>query len=679
MTLPPTDAEFDALQDRATSPDSGPTFGEVLQRRMGRRDVLRGALAGTALAAGLGPALVAHDAAAQGASASGAAAPAGGSFPFKELVRVADRTHHVAEGHQTQVLIRWGDPLFQDSPAFDPLGQTAAAQLRQFGYNNDFLGFVPLPQGSRSADHGLLCVNHEYTNTEVMLPGLVPQGQERIDWSRYTREMAEVEMAAHGASIVEVKRGADGAWAYVRGSKYNRRVSALDTVFEMVGPAAGHNRLKTSADPTGRRVIGMFNNCAGGITPWGTYLSGEENIDGYFVGKIDQSHPEQRSHDRMGLPSGRNPWGRFFDRFDVNKEPQEPLRYGWVCEIDPYDPAAMPRKLTALGRFKHEGATPVVNGDGRVVVYMGDDQRFEHVYRFVSKGRYDPADRKANMRLLEEGTLFVGRFDADGTLEWLPLVHGQGPLTAENGFRDQGDVLIDARIAATLVGATRMDRPEDVEVHPRTGKVYVTLTNNEDRRPEGANPLSAVNAANPRPANIWGQIVEMIPPGGDHAAARFTWELLVKAGNPEKPETGASFNPATSANGWFACPDNLASDGQGRLWVGTDQGWGWIRASGGADGLYGMETEGPLRGTARLFFQTPVGAELTGPCFTPDDRTLFVAVQHPGVDNVEKFTASGLSATFEDPGSRWPDFDEKMPPRPSVVVITKAGGGIVGT
>ncbi|HYC02374.1 MAG TPA: PhoX family phosphatase [Azospirillaceae bacterium] len=675
MHRPPlTAAEFDARQDLATSPDSTPTFGEIVERRFGRRDLLRGLLAGTALAAAGAP-IAAGDALAQAATAAKGAA---GSFGFKELAAGVDVTHKVAEGYEAKVLIRWGDPLFKDSPAFDPMKQTAAAQLRQFGYNNDYLGYFPLPMGSGNPDHGLLCVNHEYVNVEVMQPGLTAPNSDRVDPARYTRANAEVEMAAHGGSVVEVRRGADGAWAVVRDGSYNRRINGLDTEFRLVGPAAGHNRLKTAADPSGTRVIGMLNNCAGGVTPWGTWLSGEENIDGYFTGTIDQSHPEQRNHDRMGLPSTWYLWGRHFDRFNVNKEPREANRYGWVCEIDPYDPASTPRKLTALGRFKHEGATPVLAKDGRVVVYMGDDQRFEHVYRFVSKGTFKPGDRAANMKLLEEGTLYVARYDADGTLAWLPLVHGQGPLTAKNGFKDQGDVLIEARIAATLLGATRMDRPEDVEVNPKTGKVYVTLTNNESRLKEGFADLATPNAANPRAENAWGHIVEMIPPDGDHTASTFRWEILLKAGDPSKPEVAASFNPATSKDGWFSCPDNLAVDGQGRLWVGTDQGSKWTYTSGKCDGLYGMETEGALRGTAKLFFRVPVGAELTGPCFTPDDKTLFVSVQHPGCDAVENFTKSGLDATFEDPGTRWPDFDDKTPPRPSVVVITKQGGGVIG-
>lgn len=669
--------EFEAVQDRAASPADAPTFGDVVQQRLGRRDILRGMLGTSAIAAFAPVVLAPADARAQ----KPAGAPDGFGFTFKELKRGVDRTHHVAEGYDADVLIRWGDPLFDDSPDFAPHRQTADNQLKQFGYNCDYTAFFPLPQGSDKADHGLLWVNHEYTQAEMMFPGLATDDRGRYDHTHITREMAEVEMAAHGGSLVEVKRGADGKWTYVRGGRFNRRINALNTRITLTGPAAGHARLKTKDDPEGRTVIGMLNNCAGGVTPWGTVLSGEENIDGYFMGTVDQSHPEQRNHDRMTVPSAWTAWGLHFDRFDVNKEPREANRFGWIVEIDPYDPTSTPRKLTALGRFKHEGAGVTINKDGRIVVYMGDDQRFEHVYRFVSKGRYNPDDRKANMKLLDEGTLSVARYDADGTLTWLPLVHGKGPLTAANGFKDQGDVVICARIAATLLGATRMDRPEDVEVNPATGLVYLLLTNNDDRLPDlpHHSPLSKVNAANPRAGNSWGHIVEMLPPDGDHAADSFKWEILVKAGNPADPATGATFNKATTEDGWFSCPDNCAFDHMGRLWVGTDQGTKWEWTSGYADGVWAMETQGPLRGTARLFFRVPVGAELTGPTFTPDDQTLFVAVQHPGSDGVGDYTKSGArGGTFADPGTRWPDFKDDTPPRPSVMAITRKGGGVLG-
>jgi secreted PhoX family phosphatase len=381
---------------------------------------------------------------------------------------------------------------------------------------------------------------------------------------------------------------------------------------------------------------------------------------------LPKEHPEARNHRRYGVPGNFYAWGKFHDRFDVLKEPNEPNRFGWIVEIDPFDPTSTPKKRTAFGRGKHEGAAGVINADGRYVIYSGDDQRFDYVYRFVTTARVDRANPKANRDILDDGVLSAARYNADGTIDWLPLVHGQGPLTAENGFMSQADVLIERRIAADLVGATKMDRPEDVEASPITQKVYVALTNNSRRKPD------QIDAANPRADNRFGHIIEMTPPGGDHAAAQFRWEMLVRCGDPAVAEVGATFSTGTSANGWFGMPDNVAFDSQGRLWIATD---GNAKSrTGRTDGLWGVETEGPGRGTSRHFFRVPVGAELCGPCFTPDDETLFVAVQHPGEGE-----SAGMSSTFEEPATRWPDFKSNMPPRPSVVAITKRGGGKIGT
>jgi secreted PhoX family phosphatase len=341
--------------------------------------------------------------------------------------------------------------------------------------------------------------------------------------------------------------------------------------------------------------------------------------------------------------------------------------------MDPFDAAATPVKHTALGRFRHEGAEVIVNKDGRVVLYSGDDSPFEYIYRFVSRNIFRAGDKAHNMRLLSEGTLSVARFEADGQVRWLPLVFGQGPLTPANGFASQADVLIDARIAADLLGATPMDRPEDVQPHPASGKVYAMLTNNARRRPE------QVNGPNPRPQNEFGHIIEMTAPGGDHAADSFAWDLLIKCGDPRVTEVGALWNPATSADGWFASPDNLAFDAKGRLWVATDQGAAWARKTGKADGLYAVDTEGEDRALSRLFFRAPVGAEVCGPCFTDDGETLFVAVQHPAADGVKDWRPFGRESTFEDPATRWPDFKPGMPPRPSVLAIRKKGGGPIAS
>jgi len=656
---------YEAHDNVPLSPATADAIGDIILQRYSRRAVMRGTLGVTAAAALFGPALLA------GRSAHAEAAQDDEDrFAFTELPAGVDGNHHVASGYRADVLLRWGDPLFPDSPPFDPLRQSAEAQLRQFGYNNDYIAFFPLDDTRR---RGLLCINHEYTNEEVMFPGLVRQ--DVICFPDMTAELVDIEMAAHGVTVVEIARGEDG-WRPVRDGAYNRRISPASTVMTVDGPAAGHERLKTSADPSGRNILGTLNNCAGGATPWGTYLTAEENFHGYFWSALcasggkaptDLGGAQAKSYKRYGVPGLWQAWGKFVDRFDVDKEPNEPNRFGWIVEIDPFDPNSVPVKHTALGRFRHEGAECLVNKDGRVVVYAGDDARFDYVYRFVSNGKYDPEDRAGNKLLLSEGTLSVARFDADGSVTWLPLIFGQGPLTKENGFSDQGDVLIDARLASDLLGPTRMDRPEDVQPNPVTGRVYVILTNNTKRK------AGEEDAANPRAENVFGHVIEMTPPDGDHAAGRFAWDLLVRCGDPSVASVGALWNPATSENGWFACPDNATTDSDGRLWISTDQGEPW--PTGRADGLYALETEGMRRGTGKLFFRCPVGGEMCGPRFTPDQETLFVAVQHPGTDATDRYQGFERASTFADPATRWPDFDPNMPPRPSVLVITKIGGG----
>ncbi len=640
---------------------NNPTLGDVIAQRLARRNLLKGLLATAAIAAVAPPAF--------GGSEEEPA------FGFAEIAHGVDETHHVAGGHRADILLRWGDPIVAGAPDFDPKKQSAAAQSKQFGYNNDYVGFVPI-----DANRGLLCVNHEYTVPEVMFPGIKEkQSAKEVNFAAMTKELVDIEMAAHGCSVVEIQRGADGRWSWVPGSKYNRRITALDTEIRIGGPASGSKRLQTSADPVGSKVIGTINNCAGGMTPWGTYLTAEENFNNYFQGKLPEGHAEAANYKRSGVPGGEYAWGRYHDRFDLAKEPNEPNRFGWIVEIDPLDPAAAPVKRTALGRFKHEGAETALAKDGRVVVYSGDDERFEHVYKFVTEGRFNSGNRAANRDLLEHGTLYAAKFNPDGSGEWLPLVHGGEKLTAANGFNDQGDVVIEARRAAELLGATPMDRPEDIEPNPVTGKVYVNLTNNSRRQQNPDKPgQPGPEPANPRAKNEWGHIVEITSADGDHAATRFSWDMLVRCGDPSKPEIQAMWNPKTSENGWFSCPDNMAIDHRGRLWVGTDQGTAWAKASGTADGVWALETEGPGRGTGRMFFRVPVGAEITGMLFLPGDTAMTIGVQHPGVDGVENWKPFGRESTFDDPATRWPDFKDGMPPRPSVVMITREDGGKIG-
>ena len=643
-------------QDIGVNASANPTIGDVIADRFSRRDLVKGALGVAAIAATTGS-FALDSAKAQG---NGPAS----RFHFEEIEAKVEQNHAVAKGYDADVLIRWGDPVLPGAPAFDPLAQTAQAQSRQFGYNNDFLGYFPMPGAANPSAHGLLVVNHEYTNEELMFAGIGRQDLRNVAFAKMTPELAAIEMAAHGGSVIEVRRDA-GKWSVVPNSKYARRIDA-STPMEITGPAAGHVRMQTSDDPGGKRVLGMVNNCAGGVTPWGTWLTCEENFHGYFWGKLDEQHAEARNYKRYGIPGNWVNWGKYTERFDLAKAPNEPNRFGWIVEIDPFDASSTPKKRTALGRMKHEGAAGIISKDGRYVVYTGDDERFDYVYRFVTTARVDLANPKANVDILDSGTLSVARYDADGTLIWLPVVFGEGPLTAANGFNSQADVLIEARRAADLLGATKMDRPEDIEASPKTNKVYVVLTNNNRRKAE------ETDAANPRANNLFGHLIEMSPPDGDHAAAKFRWEILVRCGDPAVAAVGTTFSSDTTRNGWFGMPDNVAFDSEGRLWVATDGNSN--AATGRADGIWGIETEGPGRGTSRHFYRAPMGAEMCGPCFTPDSETLFVAIQHPG----EADDDAGPAATFENPSTRWPDFKPDMPPRPSVVAITRKGGGRIG-
>jgi secreted PhoX family phosphatase len=609
--------------------NSQPTLADLIDLRLNRRGLLRGA---AALAA-----------ASPFAAAAQEAGPS--TLRFKELAHAYDPQQHVADGYDMQVLIRWGDPVVAGAPAFDPANQTAAGQEKQFGYNNDFLGLHPLPLGSRTSDRFLLVANHEYTNTELMFPNLGRDGA--------SKAQAEIELAAHGGAVVEIVRES-GQWKVVPDSKYARRLSG-NTPMQISGPAAGHEKMKTSADPTGRTVLGMFNNCAGGSTPWGTWLTCEENFDAYFNGDAAK-HPDAAVLKEYGFSRSRYTWSKHFDRFSFDKEPNEPNRFGWVVEIDPYDPGSPPVKRTALGRFKHEGCTYTLAKDGRVVFYTGDDERGEYVYKFVTSRPWNANDRAANRDLLDDGVLHVARFADDGKVEWLPLVHGQGPLTAENGFAS----LIKARLAANLLKPTPMDRPEDIETNPVNGRVYVVMTNNTDRTPD------KVDKANPRAANAHGHIIEIAPADGDHAATAGTWSIFLLAGKPGQ-DAGARYHRATTNDGWLSCPDNVAFDSKGRMWIATD---GAPTAAGIADGVYATDTTGLGRALTRCFYQAPAGAEVCGPIFTPDDQTFFIAIQHPGEER---------GSTFEKPVTRWPDFKPDLPPRPSVVVITKKGGGPIGS
>lgn len=674
------------------TPPTAPTLNRLIADRLSRRDFF-GLVGGTAATLTL-----AGTAAAMGQAPDAAFSPATGSWPntrhaaalnFSEIAHRFAAETVVAPGYAAKPLLRWGDRL-SGAPLEGPLPRDREEQTRAFGTNCDYIAFMPLPLGSNNSDHGLLCVNHEYSWPPAMFPGFTGTSDAALKMSE---SQTELEMAAIGHSIVEVKRD-DDAWTIVVDSAHNRRITPF-TEMEMTGPAAGHKRLQTRDDPTGRRVLGTFANCAGGTTPWGTVLSAEENVQDYFYGDLrqipDSMSEEVRNHTAMGigelsvrddngvpLPLKKGPrssWYRFHDRFDLTKEPREANRFGYVVEIDPYDRGWTPKKRTALGRYRHECACVHAEEGKPVAVYSTDDAYNQFIYRFVSKGVYRAAEREANRDLLSEGTLYVAKFNEDGTGEWLKIAFQEPWLTPErSGLKDEADLYIETRFAAKLLGATPMDRPEDIEISPLTGRFYVTLTMDPGRKPE------TVNAANPRAENKAGHIIEILPPGEDgardHLADGFNWDIFLLAGDPRSWNTNERglYNPKISDNGWFINPDNLAFDPDGRLWIATD-GFNDNRDRLGgpapvSDGLWACETTGPDRARTKCFFLAPQGAESTGPTFTPDGRTLFVSIQHPGV---------GGPFTVDKPINRWPDFDRALPPRSSVIAITRKDGGKIGT
>jgi uncharacterized protein len=573
-----------------------------------------------------------------------------GQTSFIEVPHGADDHHHVPVGYRADVLIGWGDNLSDGTPLADLAGMSPEVQAERFGANCDYTAFVPLPQ-KEGLQRGLLCVNHEFTDAGQMFKG-VPAGR-RTSKDVVTQAQVEGELAAHGHSVIEIERQRQG-WKVVPGA-YSRRISALKTDMQITGPAAGHARMKTPEDPAGRLVKGTLSNCSGGVTPWGTVLIAEENFNYYFGGD-PKGLPEEKHllRYRVNGRAGIGSW-RFFDRFDINKVVNESNRFGWMVEYNPTDPGYQPKKRTALGRFCHEGAALSLTKDGRAVAFMGDDSYFECLYRFVSA---KPA--QGNADVLDEGTLSVARFNADGSMVWLPLRFGEGPLTPQNGFQSQADVMLEARRAASFVGATPMDRPEGIAIHPKTGRLYVSLTKNTKRT------ASQTDAVHGRAEDAHGQILELIPSAADtHDEEKMKWEILISAGDPGR-HANTKYGAGLSKEGWLANPDNLAFDPSGHLWVATD---GALRSSGTSDGLWRCETQGEGRAVSKRFLRVPKGAECTGVSFTPDGKTLFVSVQHPGLS----------PSTYDKPSSRWPDHQPHRPPRSAVLVITKEDGGVIGT
>ncbi|WP_107653349.1 PhoX family protein [Nocardia suismassiliense] len=647
----------------------GAYFGDIVSS-LNRRGLIKGGAAAV-LAVGAGSVLAAcgDDVDKAGSASPSPSGPPGTGTEFAAVAPNKEDAIVIPDGYDQSVVIRWGDPIFADAPAFDFDKQSAAAQAKQFGYNNDFAALLPI-EGQPNAF--LLVVNHEYTTGPHMFRG--------YDKEAPTDEQIAITQAAHGLSVVEV-RGEPGTGKLVPAfGKYNRRITAT-TEFQLTGPAAGSDLVKTAADPTGTKVLGTIANCAGGVTPWGTVLSGEENFNGYFANgdKATEATVAARLK-RYGFTAGKTPngWERTDKRFDVAQEPNEANRFGYVVEIDPWDPASTPIKHTAMGRLKHEGASIYVTESGDVVSYTGDDEKFDYMYKFVSTRKVQSGSGASSMRhnltILDAGTLYVAKLTGDhadkidgtgakpsdqgftGTGQWLPLLEtgadGKGKSLVEGMSAEE--VAVFTRLAADKVGATKMDRPEDFEANPYTGKVYVALTNNDNRGKDGK---QGPDEANPRNLNKNGQILEI---DDDHTGTKFTWSLLLVCGDPNAADTYfAGFDKSKVSP--ISCPDNLAFDPYGNLWISTDG-----NALKSNDGLFSVVLDGPNRGATKQFLTVPRGAETCGPVVT--ESRVLVCVQHPGEAD---------DATPETPLSHWPDGGTAQP-RASVAVVWKKNGGRIG-
>ncbi len=544
----------------------------------------------------------------------------------------------LAKGYRWHVVARWGDPLWSDGVAFDARTRgTGASQERAVGDNID--GMALFTTGGRH----VLAVNNEYVNLGIFYGSGKPK----------TADDVRKGKAGHGLTVMEVaQRG--GTWSIVKDSPYNRRITA-DTPMEITGPARGHALLQTAADPSGTRCLGTWNNCGNGRTPWGTYLACEENFNGYFSSSDPELaiSPAFRRYG-IGLKDRGHAWAMADPRFDIARHPNEPNRAGWVVEIDPLDPASTPKKRTALGRFKHENAELVLAADGRAVVYMGDDERGEFLYRFVSDGRH--AEGGDNRNLLDSGRLYAARFADTGRGRWVELV------PEATGMSSLAEICVHTRMAASTVGATTMDRPEWISANPNRAEVYCCLTNNKHRgkKPNKGGDATPVGGPNPRAGNLYGQIVRWRPDGGNHLAPGFSWDLYVVAGNPTVHSGANAGSDNVNPGNMFNSPDGLAFDSNGMLWIQTDGNYGnkdGFRGQGNNQMLVGD----PATGEIRRFMVGPKEFEITGITWSADRRTLFVGVQHPG----------------EKGNSHFPDGGNSVP-RSAVIAVNHEDGRRVG-
>ena len=621
---------FDEFDEVVNPRPEETDFDRIVEAAIDRRGFMGGILAFGGVTA-LGGAM--------GASTAEAAA---NRFAFDAIAANSADDITLPPGYKMDIVVRWGDPMWSDGQEFDPATRgTAASQARAFGDNTDGMDIFA------HDDKLLLTVNNEYTNRKILW-GANPDGKWVSDDDVLKGKLC------HGVSVIEVAQ-TDGKWQMVKDSAFNRRITP-DTEMEITGPARGHDLMKTTADPDGVKCLGTWNNCGNGMTPWGTYLACEENFNGYFSApgnpEIEVSPALQR-YSVSGEDWGYG-WATIDDRFDVSKEPNEANRCGYVTEIDPTDPNSTPKKRTALGRFKHENAECVVNNDGRIVIYMGDDERGEFLYRYVSDGVFAPGASTDD--LMENGTLSVAKFSDDGTGQWIDLT------PEATGLASDAECRIHARLAGSAVGATTMDRPEWVAANPNAPEVYCCLTNNKNRgvKPNKGGDDTSANGPNPRDKNNYGQIVRWRPDGGDHTVAGFTWDLYVIAGNPTVHSDAYAGSSNVNADNMFNSPDGLKFDQNGVLWIQTDGNYkneGDFAGQGNNQMLAGD----PVTGEIRRFLVGPKECEVTGLTWTPDRRTMFIGIQHPG----------------ERGDSHWPEGGDSVP-RSAIIAVSREDGGLVG-
>jgi hypothetical protein len=568
------------------------------------------------------------------------AAANSGRLGFRPVAANILDTVTVPEGYSWHIVARWGDPLWSNSPPFDYARHgSGASQERAFGDNVD--GMALFAGGGRS----ILAANNEYV-TLATFPRSADGGKSM------SADDVRKNKAAHGVSIVEISQ-VDGRWSIVKDSRYNRRITA-DTPMEITGPARGHDLLKTALDRSGTSAKGTWNDCGNGRTPWGTYLTCEENFNNYFSSSDPNFKPsaEMARYGIKAKDSGQA-WATVDERFDISKHPNEPNRAGYIVEIDPLDPSSTPRKRSALGRFKHENAEVVLSANGQVVVYMGDDERGEFIYRFISSGRY--VEGGNNGDLLADGRLYAAKFADGGRGEWVELT------PASTGMKSRAEICVFTRQAASAVKATTMDRPEWVAVNPSKPEVYCCLTNNTNRgkKPNAGGDATPVGGPNPRAGNKYGQIVRWVPDGGDHLANGFAWDLFVVAGNPAVHADAYAGSRNIYKDNMFNSPDGLVFSPGGLLWIQTDGNYSNAGDFAG-HGNNQMLVADPATGEIARFMVGPKECEITGLTWSTDRRTMFVGIQHPG----------------EKGNSHFPDGGGATPCSAVIAVIRKDGGTI---